>query len=399
VDERRCGHRKLVASRSADELSGVGGSGRKSAVDRAKVAAVECSKQRSGLSRFSYIYGSVDDDDDDAGSSVATLDRFIPVYEEFKSATAARPTSTASQRHSHHYITMDELSDSPQQKTAASYDVARGDTSVVYDVAAPLPEDDGKSAEAAAAAAAQQSDPELDADQPASNATDSFPCPVCEEPVSVSLDEHDGSTCGFVEAMQELIASQAVDARRTCGNCTTPTAADPQGRQRPPASWRCLDCRHDLCGPCHDAHLSLRLRHRVVSIADLQTGRHQGELSAALASPCSRHRDRDCTCLCLDCGVVACAECLKDGEPHGGHRVTQQLREVADRQRDYICTLLDDTSRRLNQLNDNARLIADYRKQFEADRDDVIRAINLQVYYTPAPNRRGIKRCFCLTSV
>jgi len=182
----------------------------------------------------------------------------------------------------------------------------------------------------------------------------------------VSLEENDGGTCGFVAAMQELITSQAVDAR-TCGKCDD---------QRRVASWRCLDCRSDLCGPCHDAHTTLRLRHRVVSVGDLQTGRYQAEIGAALATPCHRHSDRDRTLLCLDCGSVVCGECRRDGEPHAEHRVTDQLSDIAARQRDFIDTLLDDTSHRLNQLIDNERVIDDYRKQFEAERDDVIRFIS-----------------------
>jgi len=59
--------------------------------------------------RFSYIYGSASDDDDAAGGSLATLDRPIPVYEEFRSATA-RSTSVSSQRMSdHYYASIDDL--------------------------------------------------------------------------------------------------------------------------------------------------------------------------------------------------------------------------------------------------------------------------------------------------
>jgi len=71
-----------------------------------------------------------------------------------------------------------------------------------------------------------------------------------------------------------------------------------------------------------------------------------------------------------------CGECRRDGEPHAEHRVTDQLSDIAARQRDFIDTLLDDTSHRLNQLIDNERVIDDYRKQFEAERDDVIRFIS-----------------------
>jgi len=94
----------------------------------------------------------------------------------------------------------------------------------------------------------------------------------------VSLDEHD--TCEFVEAMRELIVSQAVDAR-TCANCAA-TSRPARAATAAAAAWRCLDCRHDLCEPCHAAHASLRLpaRHRIVSVADLQTGRHQVRLTA-----------------------------------------------------------------------------------------------------------------------
>lgn len=253
------------------------------------------------------------------------------------------------------------------------YDVERRSGSVVYEMAAPLPDEDNPPT-LAAAAARHQLDVEVDADLPDGDPSDSFPCPVCEELSNASLEENDGGTCEFVAAMQELIVSQAVDAR-TCGNCTA--AAVDGGRRA--ASWRCLDCRNDLCGPCHDAHTSLRLRHRVVSIADLQTGRHQAEIGAALVTPCRRHADRDGSSFCLDCGSVVCGECRRDGEPHAGHRVTEQLDDVAARQRDFIGTLLDDTSRRLNELKDNGRVITDYRQQFEAEREDVILAINAQV--------------------
>ena len=354
------GHRKLAASRSADELTG----GRES-FDVPKVT-FERSQHRAQASRFSYIYGSVSDDDGaDGGGNLETLDRLIPVYEEFKSATA-RSISTSSQRNSEHYVSIDDLDDEPNTKL---YDVERRTTSAVYELAAPLPEVDNLPT---VAAAAHQSDVEIDAELPAGDPKDSLPCPVCDELSNVSLE--DGGTCGFVAAMQELIVSQAVDAR-TCGNCSA--AAGDVGRRV--ASWRCLDCRHDLCGPCHDAHVSLRLRHRVVSIADLQTGRHQGEISAALAMPCRRHSDRDCTSFCLDCGSVVCGECRRDGESHSGHRVTEQLSDVAARQRDFIGTLLDDTSHRLHELKDNGRVIAEYRNQFEAEREDVIRAISAQV--------------------
>lgn len=353
------GHRKLTTSRSADELS----AGRES-FDKPKVA-VAPPQPRAEASRFSYIYGSVSDDEladggGDRSSKLETLDRLIPVYEDFKSATA-RPISTSSQRFSdHYYSSIDDLDDEPGTK---SYDIERRTPSVIYEVASPLPDIESSST-------AHQTDDEVDAELPAGDPTDSFPCPVCEELSSVSLEENDGSGCGFVAAMQELIVSQAVDAR-TCGNCSKAPARA--------ASWRCLDCRHDLCGPCHNAHTSLRLRHRVVSIADLQTGRHQGEIGAALAMPCRRHADRDGTALCVDCGSVVCGECRRDGEPHAGHRVTDQLGDVAARQRDYINTLLDDTSRRLDELKDNGRVIADYQKPFETEIEEVVGAINAQV--------------------
>jgi len=375
----RHGHRKLAASRSADELTG----GRKS-FDKSNVV-VERSRQRGQVSRFSYIYGSVSDDDaggaGDASSKLDTLDQFIPVYEEFKSATA-RSMSTSSQRNSNYYASIDELDDEPDTKV---YDVERRTTSAIYEIAAPLPEDDHLPT--VAAEAHHELDVELDADLPSGDPSDCFPCPVCEELSNVSLEENDGGTCQFVAAMEELITSQAVDAR-TCGNCSAATGDD--GRRT--ASWRCLDCRHDLCGPCHDAHKSLRLRHRVVSIADLQTGRHQSEISAALATPCCRHPDRDGSSFCVDCGSVVCGECRRDGEPHAGHRVTEQLSDVAARQRDFIGTLLDDTSRRLNELKDNGRVIDEYRKQFEAEREDVIRAITAQVN----PQVRSFSE-FCIT--
>jgi len=363
--ERQDGHRKLTASRSAGELIAAG----TESFGKPQVA-VERPTPRAEVSRFSYIYGSVGDDDDD-GSSLATLDRLIPVYEEFKSATA-RSTSVTSQRMSDHfYASIDDLNDEPY---SPAFGVHRPTATAIYEVAEPLPDDDEKST---GAPAARQSDVETDEDIPTGDPSDSFPCPICEEPSSACLDENDGGTCEFVAAMQELIVSQAVDAR-TCGNCAT-TAGD-AGRRA--AAWRCLDCRNDLCGPCHAAHASLRLRHRVVSVTDLQTGRHQGEISAALTTACRRHRDRDATSLCLDCGSgggVVCGECRRDGEPHAGHRVTEQLGDVAARQRDLIGTLLDDTARRLDELKDNGHLIDEYRKQFEAERDDVIRAITTQV--------------------
>ena len=361
------GHRKLAASRSADELLTVG---RKPFEKLPNVAVQPRRQQRS---RFSYIYGSVSDDDldgaaaaGDASSKLGTLDQFIPVYEEFKSATAR-----SSQRNSNHYVSIDELDD--DRVDTKLYDVERSTTSVVYETAAPLPDDEPSTA--AAEVPHHQLDVQLeDAELPSEDPSDSFPCPVCEELSSVSLEENDGGTCQFVAAMQELVVSQAVNAR-TCGNCS----AD-DGRRA--ASSRCLDCRHDLCGPCRDAHATLRLRHRVVSIADLQTGRHQGEMSAALATPCRRHADRDGSSLCVDCDTVVCSECRRDGEPHADHRVTEQLDDVAARQRDFLDTLLDDASRRLNQLTDNGRLISEYREQFEADREDVIRAITAQVRHT-----------------
>jgi len=363
TSDNQHGHRRLAASRSADELTG----GMES-----KVVVEPPPPRRGEGSRFSYIYGSVSDDDlqadggGDMSSKLETLDRLIPVYEEFKSATA-RPMSTSSQRISgHYYASIDDLDDDPNKQL---YDVERRAPSVVYEVAAPLPDVDSRST------AAQQpnEDDEVDAELPAGDPTDSFPCPVCEElNYSVSLEENDRSSrCAFVDAMHELIVSQAVDAR-TCGNCTAN-----EGRRT--ASWRCLDCRNDLCGPCHDAHTSLRLRHRVVSIAALQTGKHQSEISAALAMPCRQHADHNGTSLCLDCGCVVCGQCRRDGEPHAGHRVTEQLGDVASRQRDFIGTLLDDASRRLNELKDNGRVIADYQKPFEAEIEAVVSAINAQV--------------------
>ena len=113
TSDRQHGHRKLAASRSADELMG----GSKS-LGKANVA-VERTRQRPPVSRFSYIYGSVSDDDADCAgdrsSKLGTLDQLIPVYEEFKSATA-RSVSTSSQRNSDHYVSIDDLDDQPDSK-------------------------------------------------------------------------------------------------------------------------------------------------------------------------------------------------------------------------------------------------------------------------------------------
>jgi len=95
------GHRKLAASRSADELSAEAGI-RSKTFDKLPAPNVVVTVQPApgehqqrghhavSSSRFSYIYGSVSDDElqDDASSSkLGTLDQLIPVYDEFKSAT------------------------------------------------------------------------------------------------------------------------------------------------------------------------------------------------------------------------------------------------------------------------------------------------------------------------
>ena len=85
-DQQLDRHRKLTVSRSAGELTAAAGN---EPPVKAKVAVDRPTSRATKLSRFSYIYGSVSDDDgDDAGGTLATLDRPIPVYEEFKSATA-----------------------------------------------------------------------------------------------------------------------------------------------------------------------------------------------------------------------------------------------------------------------------------------------------------------------
>jgi hypothetical protein len=340
------------------------------------------------ISRFSYIYGSVNNDSDEkptddyqqhdaAINKVGTLDRLIPVYETFKSATLGASAilggSTDQSNRQQKEDTYIQFGSS-----CNDYDVERRIVSD-YDLAShPEGDEEPEQGLSPPAAVNDVSSPNVSLQQQQQQRTSislsgEFQCPVCDEPARLAAADDGTTCCSFVAAMQELLRSQTV-GRRLCGNCDRrPNAAT--------AVCRCLDCRQDLCTICRDAHATLRLTrgHRIVGIRDLQTGRYEREIGASLPALCAVHADISATALCIDCDRIVCAECRGSTDHHAGHRTTSELDSIAARQRDFIGgTLLDDAAARLAELKRNAADIADYGIACEAGRETVLKAVTEQ---------------------
>jgi len=349
-----------------------------------------------------YIYSDqlVGKDDDRKGD---TLDRSIPVYDAFKSATLSeKMTCSSSSSATPVRTTLSRVcSDSYVELEQREGDNADGG---IYDceqsVSECRPAETNQQCQPA-----PMNMPNLDRSSAVRTSgcfdVEEFPCPVCDEPVRVlPISEEGGAdggrsygvACPFVSAMAELVQLQTVDAR-PCSSCNNNTATN--------AIARCLHCRLDLCTACRDTHRRLRHletqpggKHLVVNVGDLQSGRYQRELirSGLSAAPCRRHPSRPAVGHCTSCDVAVCSECrMSDvvGCRQGGRIDTDhlvmaaespELTEAADRERDLVCsTLLVDVDRRAAQFRADGDAIAAYRRYVETGRREALSAVTDQV--------------------
>ena len=75
---------------------------------------------------------------------------------------------------------------------------------------------------------------------------------------------------------------------------------------------QCLTCRDFLCVKCSERHNFTRetLRHEVVSLDDLTSGRYNEKLRSRQEIPCAEHQDEVLKYFCHTCNVPVCRECL-----------------------------------------------------------------------------------------
>lgn len=189
-----------------------------------------------------------------------------------------------------------------------------------------------------------------------------FQCPVCEEPVTLS---ENGSvvTCSFVDAMQEM-SSFYTEGQTRCSNCDFR-----------PATHLCFDCRHNFCNGCREAHnwLKMTKTHRVASLCDVRLGKHQRELQDMIASRCSEHTGNVAEFLCIACQRIVCSDCLASTE-HDNHWAAP-IDDVANREKDYIETLMESVKRNLDKVTVERNKLDSYRLRSDEDRMAVMRDI------------------------
>ncbi|XP_056019378.1 E3 ubiquitin-protein ligase TRIM56-like [Ostrea edulis] len=140
-------------------------------------------------------------------------------------------------------------------------------------------------------------------------------CPLCRENFKIPNDSTDALKTNFcLKNLIELVTSGKQEVTKLCSFCTL-LGKDVE------ASAQCLTCKDLLCSECADhRHRSTRftLHHRVVTLAEVKTGKYNDVIRSKQQIPCSEHTDEDLRYFCDTCDVPICRDCIVLS--HQGHK-------------------------------------------------------------------------------
>ncbi|XP_046364315.2 E3 ubiquitin-protein ligase TRIM33-like [Haliotis rufescens] len=136
-------------------------------------------------------------------------------------------------------------------------------------------------------------------------------CPECREP----FPEENGFAKSnyFINGLTELVKCRT----STVCKCTPCSLRDKTSR----AERKCLDCGDFLCSACSLGHnaSSQTLGHQIVTLVDLQEGKHDTRLRELQKVMCQQHQDKHVEYFCQTCSQPHCISCVLIS--HRDHRM------------------------------------------------------------------------------
>ncbi|XP_019624394.1 PREDICTED: uncharacterized protein LOC109470056 isoform X2 [Branchiostoma belcheri] len=164
---------------------------------------------------------------------------------------------------------------------------------------------------------------------------DTFPCPICRQPVPLPQDGVEGIKdnvflASLVKAVTEHHEIRQGKDDLLCTNCE-------EGK---PATSRCSECAEFLCESCESAHRLVRATkgHTLFTFEELKTGKYDKVFRARIAPPCSKHSGEILKLYCRTCDSTICNECALFEHRDSQHNYTR-IEEVATEKRETILDL------------------------------------------------------------
>lgn len=115
--------------------------------------------------------------------------------------------------------------------------------------------------------------------------------------------------------------------------------------QKQDASFRCKECKENLCPDHEEIHKKYKEHHKVFLIADSVECIVLEPFQESNQRPfCNQHSSEKLNLYCLKCNVVMCSHCLVDGD-HGEHKSTLYSKVIAQK-KNQTCSLIDQVENR-----------------------------------------------------
>ncbi|XP_035682832.1 E3 ubiquitin-protein ligase TRIM56-like [Branchiostoma floridae] len=177
------------------------------------------------------------------------------------------------------------------------------------------------------------------------NDGDTFPCPICRQPVPLPQNGVEGLKDNFFLASLVKAVTEHQGVRHgkdvlVCTNCE-------EGK---PATSRCSECAEFLCESCESAHrLQSTRSHTLFTFEELKTGTYDNVFRARKAPPCSKHPGEILKLYCRTCETPICNECALFEHRDSQHDYTR-IEEVAAEKRETILDLTPQCQARMQVL-------------------------------------------------
>ncbi|XP_035682825.1 E3 ubiquitin-protein ligase TRIM56-like [Branchiostoma floridae] len=167
------------------------------------------------------------------------------------------------------------------------------------------------------------------------NDGDTFPCPICRQPVSLPQNGVEGLKDNFFIASLVKAVTEHNKVRQgkddvLCTSCE-------EGK---PATSRCSECAEFLCESCESAHRLVRATrgHTLIIFEELKTGKYDNVFRARKAPPCLKHSGEMLKLYCRTCETPICNECALFEHRDSQHDYVQ-IEKVAAEKRQTILDL------------------------------------------------------------
>ncbi|XP_019647571.1 PREDICTED: protein PML-like [Branchiostoma belcheri] len=167
------------------------------------------------------------------------------------------------------------------------------------------------------------------------NDGDTFPCPICRQPVPLPQDGVDGlknnsHLASLVKAVTEHHKIRQGKDVLVCTSCD-------EGK---PATSRCSECAEFLCANCESVHRRVRATkaHTLFTFEELKTGKYDKVFRARTAPPCSKHSGEILKLYCRTCEAPICSECALFEHRDSQHDL-KRIEEVAAEKKETILAL------------------------------------------------------------